>query len=99
MPPAGLMLLSDKQHKGLLGLKGWLLLRKDGIVSWPDRRNSGGCGSLNFFLGGGEKGDRWIAGIFDTNSTNQGLTLLTFWSKSGSSHATYKRFYDKNMKQ
>lgn len=86
------VMLSGKQHKGLLGLRG--LLRSDDIGSCPRRGYSGGCGSLNFFLGG-EKGERWMAGIFDTSSTNHGLTRLTFWSKSGSSHATCDSFLTK----
>lgn len=43
----------------------------------------------SFFLGG-EKGGRWIAGMFDTSSTSHGFTQFTFCNKSGSSHVTCK---------
>lgn len=57
----------------------------------------GGWGIRSFFLGG-ENGERWINGIFDTNSTNHGLTRFTFCSKSGSSHATCYRNWIKIVK-
>lgn len=81
--PAGV--LSGRQHKGLLDPRG--LLENDDIGNWPSKGKSGCCGIRNFFLGG-EKGDRWMMGMFDTNSTNHGLTRFTFCSKSGSSHVT-----------
>jgi hypothetical protein len=83
--PAGM--LSETQHKGLFDLSGMPV--NDGIGIWPSKGKSGGCGSLNFFLGG-EKGERWMAGMFDTSSANHGLTRFTFCSRSGSSHATWK---------
>lgn len=86
--PAGM--LSGTQQNGLLGLR--RLLGNDGIGYCPIKGKSEGCGTRSFFLGG-EKGDRWMAGMFDTTSTNHGLTCFTFWSKSGSSHATCKMFF------
>lgn len=81
--PAGIM--SEIQLKGLLDLR--VLLENDGTGTWVSREKSGCCGTRIFFLGG-EKGDRWSVGMLVTNSTNHGLTRLTFWSKSGSSHVT-----------
>jgi len=63
------------------------------LVPWNG--NSNGCGILIFFLG--ENGDKCIVGMFDTNSTNHGLTRLTFCNKSGSSQATYNNQYNRNI--
>ena len=65
-------------------------MESNGIGSWLTRPKSGFCGSRGFFLGG-ENGETFMDGMLDTSSTNHGLTRLTFWSKSGSSHATYER--------
>lgn len=81
---------SDRQPKGLLCPT--ILPENVGIGIWPSRGKSECCGNLNFFLGG-EKGDRWMAGILETNSTNHGLTRFTFWSKSGSSHVTCRKMF------
>jgi hypothetical protein len=43
---------------------------------------------MHNFLRGGEKGTKWIDGMFDTSSTSHGLTRFTFCNKSGSSQVT-----------
>lgn len=73
---------------GLVCLAPWMLT---GVVllgtSDEIKGKSGGWGMRIFFLGG-EKGERWTGGMFDTISTNHGFTRFTFCSKSGSSHDT-----------
>uniref|UniRef100_A0A2P2JWI2 Auxin response factor n=1 Tax=Rhizophora mucronata TaxID=61149 RepID=A0A2P2JWI2_RHIMU len=71
--PAGELM--GRKPKGLLGPR--RLLEKFVIGNWPSSGKSGRCSSLIFFLGG-EKRERWTAGMFETSSTSQGLTCFTF---------------------
>lgn len=71
----------------VLGKNGWWVKLR---WEWRGCGRSGGAGMHNF-LRGGEKGAKWIDGMFDTSSTNHGLTRFTFCSKSGSSQVTCRK--------